>query len=143
MSVGIQTVQRHELTNLIRQSPHLDISDSDLEKLDAMVFISHHVYSGYADGMLACAWGLVPPTFLSDRAYLWLWSSHLIEEYKFRFIRHSQRMMEKMLEEYPEIVGYCDKDNWRARKWLEWLGAEFSNREDGKMDFVIRKKLHG
>lgn len=94
--------------------------------LDSCYSRSVERWMGVADGELACLWGLIPPTFLSDTAYLWLYHTDLVEKYKFRFIRHSQVQMQRMLQHYPNIVGDCQVANTTGRKWLEWLGAKFS-----------------
>ena len=31
-------------------------------------------YAGFVDDDFICCWGLVPPTFLSNEAYLWMWA---------------------------------------------------------------------
>ncbi len=43
-----------------------------------------------------CCWGLIPPSFVSMQAYLWMWASPLLQEHQFVFIRHSQRQVEEM-----------------------------------------------
>lgn len=106
------------------------------------MFRSVEVRWGLINGEVACVWGLIPPTLLSQAAWLWLFTTELVERHKFLFVRHSQRWMEETLERYPEIIGDCIAGNDRGRRWLEWLGAEFGATYMGRAPFVIRAK-HG
>ncbi len=86
-------------------------------------------------------WGLIPPTLMSNQAYLWLYTTDLVKEHQFLFVRYSQRMVEKLLEHYESIVGHVQVDAPRSRQWLKWLGAEFGNPKGSNIPFVIRKRL--
>jgi len=97
----------------------------DHEVLYACTPASSDLWVGYVDGVPVCAWGLVPPSILSDRAYLWLFASERVDEHKFLFVRYSQRVMEHLKGLYPVLYGTCDLCNPRAIRWLQWLGAEF------------------
>jgi len=102
---------------------------------------SSDVWQGLADGRVGCIWGLIPPTILSQTAWLWmLYDPELVEENKFFLVRNSQRFIEYALTLYPEIVGQVDPHSRMSVKWLKWLGAEFGPIQDDKMYFVIRKK---
>lgn len=92
---------------------------------------------GTADDMVACIWGLIPPTLMSDQAYLWLLTTDLIEEHKFLFVRYSQLAMEEMLLRYPRIVGHVDSTQTRSIRWLRWLGARFGNPQGIMIPFWI------
>lgn len=100
--------------------------------------MSEERWVGVADNVVACVWGLIPPTLLSDRAYLWLYHNDLVEAHKFRFIRHSQVQMKEMLKRYPNIVGHCLINNVNGKQWLRWLGAEFSSPEGQCQPFRIK-----
>lgn len=108
--------------------------------LDELLILSAFAWSGEVDGKIACVWGLIPPSVLSEQAYLWLLTTDLIEEHKFLFTRYSQRVVEMMLQAYPTIVGHIDQKEARAVQWLKWLGAEIIAREDGQLHFSIRRK---
>ena len=96
------------------------------------------VYVGYVDGDLVCCWGLIPPSFLSTQAYIWMWSSGPIT-HQFLFLRHSQLQVKKFLQRYDSIVGQCRINAHTAQRWLRWLGAEFDLPEDGLRRFVINR----
>ena len=104
---------------------------------------SEERFIGTADNALACMWGLIPPTLMSDRAYLWLYHNELVEQHKFAFIRHSQVQVKRMLKSYPLIVGDCVVSNRTGRRWLEWLGAEFGYPNGEFAPFEIKAKAYG
>lgn len=96
------------------------------------------VYSGFVDGKFICCWGIIPPTFLSNQAYLWMWMPQPIQ-HQLVFIRQSQIQVAKMLERYDTIVGHCQIGNRSAQRWLRWLGAKFDPPGSDTIPFVIRR----
>lgn len=96
------------------------------------------VYAGFVDGEFICCWGLIPPTFLSNQAYLWMWAPEPIK-HQLVFIRRSQIQVAKMLERYERIVGHCQTKAKSSQRWLRWLGAEFDTPDGGVMAFTIRR----
>lgn len=109
----------------------------DHDILQACTPVGSDLWVGYVDGNPVCAWGLVPPSILSDRAYLWLYASERVDEHKFLFVRYSQRVMEHLKGLYPVLYGTCDLGNARAIRWLQWLGARFDPPSGGKAMFHI------
>jgi len=102
---------------------------------------SSDVWQGLADGRVGCIWGLIPPTILSETAWLWMvYDPELVEQNKFFLVRNSQRFIEYALTLYPEIVGNVNPGQRMSVKWLKWLGAEFGCVRNGQMDFIIRRK---
>lgn len=98
------------------------------------------VYVGYIDDVPICVWGLIPPSFLSMQAYLWMWCKADMVEHPFVFIRQSQIQVKKMLERYSMITGVTAIGNRKAIAWLRWLGAEFADYPDhGRLHFTIRR----
>lgn len=95
---------------------------------------------GLVDRKIACMWGVIPPTLLSDQCYLWLSTTEVLKGNEFIFIRRSQRVVEDILSEYPEIIGHVIADQDRSVRWLKWLGAELGEPEGPFIPFVIRKK---
>lgn len=107
------------------------------------VWRSIEVYEGKLDGEVACVWGMIPPTVLSDKAYMWLLTTDIIAEHKFLFIRYSQRWIEEALKCWPEIVGDVLVGNESAKRWLKFLGAEFLPPVKNRIPFTIRRKADG
>lgn len=116
---------------------------SDLELKPSLVRhleLSTMSWIGRVNGKIVCTWGLIPPSYLSDEAYLWLNVTDKVAEHQFLFVRYSQMEMERMLELYPRIVGHAEVSNWRARRWLVWLGARFLQSKNHRMPFVIERQ---
>lgn len=135
----VHAVHRNSLPNLISRAQR-HMSEFDLRKLELVLAISDRVYVGFIEGEYVCCWGLVPPSMMSNKAYLWLQTTPRVEEHKFLFVRHSQRCIEEMLKSYEEIVGFCLPENTSAIRWIKWLGGEFKQPAFGRVDFVIRRK---
>jgi|SRR6202035_5515009 len=96
------------------------------------------VYTGYVDGEFVCCWGLIPPSFLSNQAYLWMWAPEPMQ-HQLVFIRKSQIQIKQMLEKYEQVIGDCAEGNRSAQRWVKWLGAEFDMPHNGLIPFVIRR----
>jgi hypothetical protein len=140
MSVAVLKGKDFDSRDVLRRSGHADNPTAE-NTLKTCLHRSIEVrYGKLADGTVVCVWGLIPPTVLSDSAYLWLITTDLVAENKFIFVRHSQRYIEEALAIYPTIVGEVFVDNHPAQRWLRWLGAEFQSPVDGKIPFVIKAK---
>jgi hypothetical protein len=98
------------------------------------------LWRGEVDGQLACIWGLIPGSLLSDHAYIWLYTTELVQEHQFIFVRYSQLMIKEMLKEYEFITGNTVAGEDRSIRWLKWLGAEFGMPKGKLIPFVIRRK---
>lgn len=97
------------------------------------------LWAGYVNEECVCIVGLIPPTLLSEQAYLWLHTTPALRSHEFLFIRHSQRFIEKALDLFPLITGVTWAENEKTIRWLEWLGAVFV--DQGKLlQFEIRKR---
>lgn len=143
MTITIQSGPAANIRDVINRSPVKDIPGA-FDIMRECLFRSIEIYQGKLDGEVACLWGLIPPTLLSDSAYLWLLTTDIVAEHKFLFIRHSQRYIEEALKHWPTIHGDVIGPNPAARKWLGFLGAEFGQEVGGRLPFTIRRKvLHG
>lgn len=139
MSVTIQAKAPSNTSDLIQRSPVAQVPGAE-EVLRECIHRSVDIRQGLLNGKVACAWGLIPPTLLSDTAYLWLLTTDIVVEHKFLFIRHSQRYIEEALKKYPTIIGDVIGDNRSAMRWLQWLGAEFAPQVLGRTPFTIQAK---
>lgn len=128
-----------DMWDVLRRSPEAELPGAE-EALRECMGRSVKVRCGLYYGRVACMWGLIPPCLLSDRAYMWLLTTNIVDEHKFLFIRYSQRYVEDMLKVYRELYGFVVVGNDKALRWLKWLGAEFSPPVKGRIDFVIRRK---
>lgn len=99
---------------------------------------STYVWIGDVDGEVFGFWGLIAATLLSDRAYLWLYSTNNLRKHVFRFIRHSREVTEELLTHYPVLVGHGHADDHRSLQWLRWCGAEFGTPTGPYIPFEIK-----
>jgi len=128
-----------DVADVIRRSPAAAMPNAE-KILQRWLRNSEEVWLGMHDDKVACVYGLAPPTTISNRAYLWLLTTELVDQHKFLFIRHSQLVIEDALKRYDVIVGNVAVGNTSARKWLRWLGAEIDVPEKGFSRFVIRRR---
>lgn len=136
MNVSVETIS-DPLSKVIETFCGPVLSDHDCKIFDHCQLLGR-VYSGFVDGEFICCWGLIPPTFISNQAYLWMWAPEPIK-HQFVFIRRSQIQVAKMLERYERIVGHCHTTAKSSQRWLRWLGAEFDPPEGKVMAFTIRR----
>ena len=90
------------------------------------------------DGKVAGFWGIVLPTLISDRAYLWLYTTPALDDHQFVFVRQSQIWIKETLKEFPLIVGHAFAARTKSIRWLKWLGAKFLQPEGRLIPFEIR-----
>lgn len=117
-----------------------DVDAQFQECLSVCQALSAEIWIGSINGRFACCWSLIPPTVFSRQAYLWMYHTETFEDHAFAFVRRSQIEIAKMLERFPTLYGHCKAHDPRARRWLRWLGAEFSAVEGGLIPFTIRKR---
>lgn len=117
----------------------LSLVGKDKEMFNACTQSSAWLWAGFVDNECTCVFGLIPPTLLSDQAYLWLHTTPALRGHEFLFIRHSQRFIEMALELFPSIIGVVEPGNAKAVRWLKWLGAVINGRGEKFLSFEIRK----
>jgi hypothetical protein len=115
----------------------LELSKQDRAAMDYCSLMSVSMWAGLINGELAAMWGLMPPTVLSNQAYLWLYTTEAMEGHEFILVRHSQMVVKEMLKEYPSICGHAVVSNHKAVRWLKWLGAKFEHPIGGGLPFRI------
>lgn len=115
------------------------LSELALEALSRAGRNSEPLYIGMVDDVAICFYGLIPPTLMSNSAYLWLYTTPKFKENSFTFIRHSQIVVKKMLEKYETIRGHGRFSDDRSLAWLRFLGAEFMPAQGEVVPFEIRR----
>lgn len=137
MIVEVKRVSTFNLRNLLGHDAPEGLIRQHLDCIRRSTVI----WLGTADGVDACAVGLIPATFLSDNPYLWMIHTKICEQHPLRFIRWSRKVMDEALELYPTLIGLCDCDNIYGRRWLEWLGARFdgSRSYNGYLGFKVTR----
>ena len=133
MIVTVERVATFELRNLLGW----DCSPEVLAAHQDCLTRSSAIWLGRADGVEACAIGVIPITLLSDKGYLWMIHTKLCEAHPVRFILWSRRVMNKVHAHYPTVIGLCHPHNVAGRQWLEWLGAKFNGTYNAHDRFVM------
>lgn len=141
MTAAITRVTGAEAYDLIYPEHLSMLSEINQETMRRHMHNSARVWVGYEDDKVLCFLGLIAPSLLSDRAYLWLYTTEHLHSHIFVFIRYSQRLVAEMLEHYPVIVGHTEVSNIKAIRWLRWLGATFGEPQaEGVYPFEIKAK---
>lgn len=144
MTVQIRSLANQHISQLISLARGFSLDSKEAKVFEFCQSLSSEVWIGYVNGELICCWGLIPPTILSNQAYLWMHSTPAIRDHQFLLVRHSQRIIEQVLNRYDRIVGDCRVGAKDSIRWLKWLGAEFC--ESGNEDycsFMIQRKACG
>lgn len=134
MTAQIIRVNSQEAYDLLFTEHLSTLSNTNIDTMQRTFMNSSRIWLGADDDKIIAMWGLIPPTLMSDIAYLWLFTTKHLNSHVFMFIRHSQRAVADMLKEFPTIVGHTERSNRRAQQWLKWLGAEF---EPGPNDAIL------
>lgn len=142
MKVVMNEADAQDVRSLIFSNAGVTFDDVQRMVLGNCIQRSAPLWAGFVDGKFVCTWGLIPPTLMSDRAYLWLHVTPALIGNEFAFVRHSQVVIEEMLKDYPIIKGHTFALNISAIRWLRWLGAKFGEPEDGVREFTILRKKH-
>lgn len=71
----------------------------------------------------AAIFGINPKNILGREATIWMLSTDELEKIGRRFVRHSRRYIDIMLDFYPYLFNYVDARNSISIKWLRWCGA--------------------
>ncbi len=83
---------------------------------------SEMVWAGMVDDEVACIFGVVGASLISETGYPWMLGTDLIEVHAKAFLRRNKKMVGLMLARYPYLVNYVDTRNVKAIEWLKWLG---------------------
>lgn len=92
----------------------------------------------YGDG-LVCIIGLVPESFLSARAYIWLHVGEYAGNVKLvpLSMRHVKEFVIDSLDRYPTIFGHCNTPT--SIRWWTKLGAKLTHLDGNIHLFEISK----
>lgn len=138
MKLEIYTISRKQMKELILHANDAIVSDNEIETLDSVAMYSVPLLAAmYGDRLLA-VFGFVPQTVLSTTAHLWVYSTPTVNRHKLIFARASANVIDNMLDQYSEIIGYCFTE--KAMSWVRWLGGEFSTGNGRAYPFTIRRR---
>ena len=134
----VELLTNTDITGLISSLFGRKMTEQETQNLESCAKYTTTVWAGYIDGDLVCIWGLVPPTLISDIAYLWMHATEKVGDHEFIFVRKSQMVVKGLLKHYPRIVGQCEVGASRSIRWLKWLGAKFGEPEGKFVPFIIK-----
>jgi hypothetical protein len=138
MSAWIEAVCPDDLSKVLRAA-NVSLTAREARIIDTCQRTSFETWVAYNDGQLVAAWGIIPPTVLSDEVYLWLHTTQAVNTSQFLFVRHSQIVIQKLLAEYRAITGHTKVSAKHSQRWLKWLGAEFGSPTKGTLPFRIER----
>ena len=140
--ISIIQNQGQDIRSIIMRSPVANLPEA-VDVMNEWIYRSTEIYYGLVNGKVACVWGFIQPTILSDVAYLWLLTTDIVSQHKFLLVRHSQLFIEEALETWPTIIGNCAIEDEKAIRWIKWLGGKFGEPDGKWLPFTIRRKLNG
>jgi hypothetical protein len=114
------------------------LSEFNQDTMARAIRNSEWVWVGDVNGEIFGFWGLIAPSLLSDRAYLWFYSTPSLCRHIFRFIRHSRRVTAELLTYFPILVGHGQATDVHSLRWLRWCGAQFGTPQGPLIPFEIR-----
>jgi len=126
------------MTASIREATMKDLRDMcasvkmsarDCDIMERWYRNSSHDWAGFWDDKIACVYGVMSPSLMSDEAYLWLITNDLVKDHAFTFVRHSQIVVKELLKSYGLIRGHVQVGQINSIQWLEWLGVKLMRHE--------------
>ena len=143
MKVAVERLTKSEISKLVAESISIGMSPGAIALFNTCIMRSASMWVGFINEELACVYGLVPPTLLSEQAYLWLHTTEALVGHEVLFVRRSQIAVQEMLEVHPVIVGHAEIGNPRGIRWIKWLGGVFGDPDGRLIPFSIRGKNNG
>lgn len=137
MKLEVYNITVEQMKQLISQQNSVTVSDIEMRTIASVAHFSKPLLAGIYNGTLLAIFGFVPQTVLSDRAHLWVWNTPEVNQHKTIFARTSKAVIDNMLNEYAEIVGYCFTP--QAKMWVGWLGGDFETPMGNAHPFTIRR----
>jgi len=99
------------------------------EALVKSLAISKLCWTGLADDVPACMFGVAPASILSNTGLVWMIGTNLIDRHQMAFLRRNRNMVKIMSNSFDRLENYVAEYNTRAIAWLKWLGFQFGEPE--------------
>ena len=90
-------------------------------------------------GVPAIIFGINGDSVLSERGTIFMLGTDDIQKLRFRFVRHSRKFIDMMLEQYSYLYNFVSADNFLSVGWLKFLGAQI---EDAKPYGMEQRPFH-
>jgi len=72
MKQNIVEIRRIEATEAARLTKNMTLDEPGAQTMEFCLLMSTIMWAGFIRGELACIWGVIPPTLMSNQAYAWL-----------------------------------------------------------------------
>lgn len=95
-----------------------------LEAMEYGLKHSEFALTGLADGVPVCMWGGVRASLIMSVGVPWMVTARALEqgEVAAAFIRRCKKSLQRFLKRYDILVNYVDARNYRAIRWLKYMG---------------------
>ena len=88
---------------------------------------STHAWTALIDGRPEMMFGVGDINILTGVGAPWLLGTDAVELHYVSFLRQSVSFRDQLLRRYPIMRNFVDDRNRISKRWLEWLGAKFSD----------------
>ena len=136
--MNLQKLKPQDAWDLLYPQHLATLSEFNQDTMRRSMFNSTWIWIGDVNGEIFGFWGLIAPSMLSDKAYLWFHSTEHLCKHTFRFIRHSRRVVAELLTHYPILVGHCMAGAVHSLQWVRWCGAQFGEPQGDLIPFEIK-----
>lgn len=110
----------------LRQEDEAELfATSGLDSYEALKFAADNSIEGFTwleNGEPGCLYGVAAKSEMSLAGVPWLMTTHLVCQHPMKFLRHSMLVVDRFLENFPELENYVDARYAKAVGWLRWLG---------------------
>lgn len=79
-------------------------------------------FTGEANGVPVCVYGVREPCMLNTVASPWMLASRDLVLHSGEFLRRSKQMVEIFRNIFPVMENYVDARNIASIRWLQWVG---------------------
>lgn len=92
------------------------------EAIARSVAVSRDAFTGLADGVPFCVFGVGTATAMGDVGSPWMLGTEALPRHARTFLRGSVAFVGHVRGEYSRLENYVDARNTLALRWLKWLG---------------------
>lgn len=140
MTSIVRKATEEDIKGLITQADKSTITFEQRRALIRFLNASTITWVGVIGDRVYGIVGVMQPTIIDDRAYIWFQGTGITDRHQFTLIRQSQIMVKKLLEKFPVIYGHCEVSDVRAHRWVKWLGGTFGEVDGSTIPFQIVRK---
>lgn len=101
-----------------------------LEALEEGVAASAVAFTLHVEGTVVAIGGVTQDPTDAFVGHIWLLGTPAVDEFAFRFLRHSRDLADALNRKWPQLTNWVDSRNRIHLKWLHWLGFKFIAKEE-------------